>query len=233
VNEPLPSIEEGVPAIEDERGMLARVLKPTPYHRSRIHTLRGTTMSPREWLDVPVQVGRRLAKRSTSAPWLSRSAIRNLERILRPGSRMVEVGAGSSTLWFAERVAELVSYEATTSWTERVRGQLDAAGVTNARVEAGSYEEIADAVRGLEDEAYDIVFVDDGDDAGPGPGRVDFVDLGRAKVKPGGYLVLDNSDRPFYRAVDELLAGWEVERCVGPTIWPLTVIETSFYRRPA
>jgi predicted O-methyltransferase YrrM len=190
-------------------------------------------MSPREWLDVPVQVSRRLFTKELNEPWLSRSAIRQLERILTPGMRMIEVGAGASTLWFARRVGEVISFEPEAEWRESVAEKLVSADAANARVEGGTFEEIADAIAALEDEAYDILFVDTGDDLGPGPGRVEYVELGRSKVKPGGYVVLDNSDRPHYWAVDDVLADWTVERFVGPTIWPLTVIETSFYRRPA
>jgi hypothetical protein len=52
------------------------------------------------------------------------------------------------------------------------------------------------------------------------------------KVKPGGLLLLDDSDRPGYAAAYELLAGWKERRFVGvKDEWP-EACETTIFRRP-
>jgi hypothetical protein len=50
-------------------------------------------------------------------------------------------------------------------------------------------------------------------------------------VRPGGYIVLDDSDGAPYRGADQLLKGWAVKRFVGLKHFPLMAIETSIYRR--
>ena len=50
-------------------------------------------------------------------------------------------------------------------------------------------------------------------------------------VKPGGYLLLDDSDR--YVTAADLLPGWPTEHFVGVKPRPLIATSTSLYRRPS
>ena len=51
------------------------------------------------------------------------------------------------------------------------------------------------------------------------------------KVRPGGYLLLDDSDRPGYREAYELLDGWRERRFIGvKDEWP-EACETAIFRR--
>jgi hypothetical protein len=53
------------------------------------------------------------------------------------------------------------------------------------------------------------------------------------KVRPGGYLLLDDSDRPGYAPTYDLLATWRERRFVGiKDEWP-EACETTIFRRPA
>jgi hypothetical protein len=53
------------------------------------------------------------------------------------------------------------------------------------------------------------------------------------KVRPGGYLLLDDSDRPGYAEAYELLEGWRERRFTGvKDEWP-EACETAIFRRPA
>jgi hypothetical protein len=63
--------------------------------------------------------------------------------------------------------------------------------------------------------------------------RIDVLGSAREKVRPGGYLLLDDSDRPGYAEAYELLAGWRERRFTGVKDgWP-EVCETTIFRRPA
>jgi hypothetical protein len=58
------------------------------------------------------------------------------------------------------------------------------------------------------------------------------VETGRG-VSEGGYLLLDDSDRPGYAAAFELLAGWRFRRFVGVKDgWP-EPCETGIFTRPS
>src|SRR5882724_5296346 len=54
-------------------------------------------------------------------PWLSFAATRFLERQLKPAGRVFEWGSGNSTIFFAERVAEVVSVEYDSAWVQLVQ----------------------------------------------------------------------------------------------------------------
>ena len=63
--------------------------------------------------------------------------------------------------------------------------------------------------------------------------RIDCLDPATHKVRAGGYLLLDDSDRPGYAAAFELLAGWRFHRFVGVKDgWPETC-ETGIFTRPS
>jgi predicted O-methyltransferase YrrM len=63
-------------------------------------------------------------------PWFTYPAIRQLERMVSPQWRVLEFGSGFSTLWWAQRVAEVVSVEHDPGWAARLR----AAGPSNVTV---------------------------------------------------------------------------------------------------
>ena len=54
-------------------------------------------------------------------PWFTYAATRYLSRIVRPGYRVLEFGAGNSTRWWSARVAEVVSVEHDPNWVEPLR----------------------------------------------------------------------------------------------------------------
>ena len=77
---------------------------------------------------------------------------------------------------------------------------------------------------------HDLVVVDFLES--PDADRVDAVRAGRSKVRRGGYLLLDDSDRPAYADAFELLDGWRQRRFAGVKDgWPQAV-ETAIFRRP-
>jgi hypothetical protein len=54
-------------------------------------------------------------------PWFTYPAIRFLQGIVRPDLRVLEYGTGNSTLWWAQRVQQVVSVEHDPAWAARVR----------------------------------------------------------------------------------------------------------------
>jgi hypothetical protein len=62
--------------------------------------------------------------------------------------------------------------------------------------------------------------------------RIDALRPARELVRPGGLLLLDDSDRPGYAEAYELLAGWRERRFTGvKDEWP-EACETAIFRRP-
>ena len=91
-------------------------------------------------------------------------------------------------------------------------------------------EDFPREVDSLPDDAFDLVVVDFLE--APSVTRIDCLDPAMHKVRPGGYLLLDDSDRPGYAKAFELLAGWPFRRFVGVKDgWP-EACETGIFRRP-
>lgn len=59
-------------------------------------------------------------------PWITYPALAMLKRIVRPTMRVLEYGCGSSTLWWARHVREVVSVEHNSGWAGAIRPQLPA-----------------------------------------------------------------------------------------------------------
>jgi SAM-dependent methyltransferase len=53
-------------------------------------------------------------------PWITYPAFRQLQRILKPGSRVFEFGCGGSSLWWAANAAEVISVEHNAAWAAHV-----------------------------------------------------------------------------------------------------------------
>ena len=183
------------------------------------------------------------------APWITFAARRFLDGIVGPRSAVFEFGTGGSTLYFARRAASLISVEHDPAWAETVRAAISAARLDRSwrlllvAPEAGSggdpadpaahhssdgrsFRAYASAIDACADESLDVVSVD-------GRARPSCVAHARTKIKPGGYLLLDDSERPHYRRAMELLRGWERRDCFGPAPYLRMFWQTTFFQRPA
>jgi predicted O-methyltransferase YrrM len=114
-------------------------------------------------------------------PWLHPAAVEYLEQLLQPDWWVLEHGAGGSTLWLAERVKHLVSVEHDPAWTLKVR-ELAPANVI-----------IVSYLPDFESHTYDLFFID-----GERMERAACLKAAHLLVKPGGWIVLDNANRPEY-----------------------------------
>lgn len=110
------------------------------------HLARHPASVPR-WLRDRASGSDPMARR---LPWFSWGAIRWLERWLQPSFIVHELGGGGSTLWFAERVARVVTLESDERWLAR----LDGAVPQNVRLLYGS------SPRLLPDEQPNLIVVD-------------------------------------------------------------------------
>ena len=58
-------------------------------------------------------------------PWLVKDSIKFLESILTRDSIVLETGSGNSTVWFAERVKKVISFEHDKVWYDKTKKILD------------------------------------------------------------------------------------------------------------
>lgn len=147
-------------------------------------------------------------------PWLTREAIEILDKTLTPRMKLFEFGAGASTLWYAKRCLFVDAVEHDPIWACLLSKAIASDGIRNACVffgspENGYKEYLALAMASLERRGpkfgpYDVVVVD-------GRCRVRSVRIAAPYVRPGGLLILDNAERPWYSEVRSILSGWSVQ----------------------
>lgn len=118
-------------------------------------------------------------------PWLGERAIIQFAQLLKPEMSVLEFGAGGSTVWLAQKVRRVVSIENNPKW------------FAMARMKAGWNAEIK--LWGMPDppefhEIFDLVFID----GEPPTARANWIRALPRLLKPGGYIVLDNANRPEY-----------------------------------
>jgi hypothetical protein len=193
-----------------------KVVYASPHRKSRFHTESGTLMPLDAWLRVPLTVVERILHLDRNRPWIVPSAIHRLDQIMKPDWRVLELGAGASTGWLAARAANVLSFETSRDWYEEVIKRC------NADIRHVGQEELSGAIRGQAPGSFDLVIIDCSGD------RFGLIEPSKALVKPGGYLLLDNSDR--YPLAGQVLAAWKRETYVGLVPNPLCAQETSIFR---
>lgn len=196
---------------------------------SRFHTARGL-MPPSAWLRLPAARVRARLSQTPERPWIVPAAIGWLGRRITPEWRVLELGGGRSTVWLAQRAGSVIAFEDDVHWLGWTRVRLSQLGATNVELRELAVERFVPELARLPRDSLDLVLIDFLES--PSADRVDAVHTARGKVRPGGYLLLDDSDRPAYAPAFELLGGWRQRRFAGVKDgWPQAV-ETAVFRRP-
>lgn len=186
-------------------------------------------------------------RRHPKDPWLTRQAIEILKDYLKKSDRALETGSGRSTVWFAERVGELISIEHNRDWYERVRAGLQ--GKDYAHVDYRLFEqdpgrpddeqEYVRFVAGLDDESLDFALID-------GAYRDHCALHAMKKLRRGGMMVIDNvnwflpsqskspnSRQPGQAAPSEVWAQVEAALEGWRKIWTSSdVTDTALFVKP-
>lgn len=189
---------------------------------SRFHSYRGDLIPGSELARLPLTVAERLLRSSRNAPWMARSAVNRLDSLLDRNVRLLELGSGSSTRWYAERVQSVVTLESDEAWSERTKAATS--DQSNVTVVYGDLARLGPDA--LCEDVWDVVVVDQLEVAG-----FTRVDALRALGKRPRIVVLDDSDRPTYRAADGVMEDWTVERHVSLKSRPLQPTETTIFFR--
>ena len=135
-------------------------------------------------------------KKLPNAPWLTENAVYLLNSWLKSTDRGFEWGSGRSTSWLVSRSEHIVSIEHHKEWFASVRKQITERNLINKidyfRIDVdNNYENKIDEY----DYLFDYILVD-------GRRRLECMKKAINKVKPGGILILDNSDRFIPNSID-------------------------------
>jgi predicted O-methyltransferase YrrM len=119
-------------------------------------------------------------------PWLSPASINFLSDLIRPEWKVLEHGSGGSTLWFAGLVAHVTSVESDPRWHEEIaRREL----INVRSILLKSHDKLP-VLKG----PFDLMLID----GEPLDDRILFLKAAIRLVRPGGWVVLDNYNRPEY-----------------------------------
>lgn len=155
-----------------------------------------------------------------------------------PGEAVVfEYGSGGSTLWLQDRASRVHSVEHNQLWYDRmscmtadnvtlqfVPGSHD--GTLGSPVEPEIYfDEYVRTIDAQHDNSLDLLVVD-------GRARVACGLAGLSKIKPGGMLLLDDSDRERYRSLYSRLDGWPSFVATGLKLGASYIAQTTIWTKP-
>lgn len=186
--------------------------------------------NPSEWRYIPRWIASHLSGSSPldrQVPWLPYAAVKFLEQHLNCSATVFEFGSGGSTIWFARRAKQVISVEHNRTWYTRVRQVLNENNLSNVTlllrepkivdqpvqkgpIQGVTYgtssgpwdmESYATAIDDFDDASFDVVLVD-------GRSRAACLVHAIPKVRPGGLLILDDSERKRYSAACELPNDW-------------------------
>lgn len=156
---------------------------------------------------------RRASTLGARRPWWPYEVAPRVASRLPKQARVLEFGGGGSTLWLADRGAHVDVVEHEPAWAEELQA---AAGATvNVRmVPAGTtgsvgsardtrfFDDYVATAHDYPDDSFDLVIID-------GRARVECGLAAMTKVKPGGMLLLDDSDRARYEPLVDALSEWD------------------------
>ena len=162
------------------------------------------------------------------APWLSPTSILFFKKYLEKDMVGAEFGSGSSTLFFAPRISKLYSVEHNEEWYHLINEKLTGLNCSNVDYrfvvqndksdfvhDVFDLEEKRDfeirrdyvnyfrALNDIQDHSLDFAIVD-------GRARTECCHEILPKIKKGGILILDNSERKRYELVFEQLKDYEM-----------------------
>jgi predicted O-methyltransferase YrrM len=155
-------------------------------------------------------------------PWLAPLVIEYLNNLIQPDWEIIEHGSGGSTLWFAERAQSVISFESENKWREIVKEKAPENAIILSSSPFGFNHDVVL-------NKCDLLLID----GEPVAFRREWIKEAVNIVRPGGWIVLDNANRPEYKAEREALGKVAelVERFdnnEGSTQY----LVTEFYRLP-
>ncbi|MBX3330105.1 MAG: hypothetical protein KF722_06870 [Nitrospira sp.] len=181
-------------------------------------------------------------------PWFSFPSIDYLSKLASSDMRVLEFGCGYSTVWWAQRTSWVTSIERSPHWIAEVRRALTKHAMSNVELipfsgfRGTTEEEIKAGCDPLQLEPhvhryvragqaktvlYDVIVVDD-------VFRNEAASAAIVRLKPGGVLVLDDSERERYRPTFDLFErmGWSFASFYGATPYHFHEKQTTIWHKP-
>jgi len=167
-------------------------------------------------------------------PWWPHDAVHFVRDRLPVGADVFEFGGGGSTAWLTDLGANVICVEHEPEWAQKIATGAPGADVrlvepsTVGQFESangGFFDEYLSSIHEIGDKSLDLVVVD-------GRCRVPCALAAIPKIRDGGLLLLDDSDRDRYRVLHEQLADWPVQHLRGLKPSGVSICQTSVWTKP-
>ena len=168
-------------------------------------------------------------------PWINYPTIQFMHHFACKNMHIVEFGTGGSSFFFLNRGAKLTSIEHDEKWIGLVKKKICSRleknwsyyliKSNNKFSQIPSPNSYLLPVDKLSDSSVDLVLVD-------GRHRIQSIQRVIKKIKNGGYLILDNCDRPEYSKSFELLSHWSLKQVSCITNSSEFVTPVAIWKKP-
>jgi hypothetical protein len=174
-------------------------------------------------------------------PWWNSRAVSYLEHRLPVGGSVFEWGSGGSTAWFSDHGLEVTAVESEIEWAERVRHEcpdvnlIFVPGADSGYLRSESefrdrgrhfFDDYVAIIDQCEDSSLDVIVVD-------GLCRVECAKRCVPKIKPGGVIIIDDTNFTFVSSAGEPFETWRSYQARGFKRPGFPVFETQFFWAPA
>ena len=135
------------------------------------------------WLNS-LYSGKPINQEAKPIPCYTYPAIEFIENKIDSDFRIFEYGSGNSSLWWSERVTQVISIESDANWFGYIKENMP------SNVELYLIEDdlkYASAINQYEDHSFDVIIVD-------GSNRNQCAEFAISKVKNQGFIIFDNTD---------------------------------------
>lgn len=122
-------------------------------------------------------------------PWLTFGAIIAIEHIVNKEMKVLELGSGGSTLFWARTCKSVKSYETDSKWYRIIRQKTEKQKLGNVEIVLCHRRLMRIELRSEPDNYYDIVLIDTDPKRSK---RLDLAYMAIPKLKSGGWLIIDN-----------------------------------------
>lgn len=165
-----------------------------------------------------------------------------------------EYGSGGSTLFWSDKVKEVISVEHDRAWYSKIKQELSVREINNVsyfllependpdyelkssanpkdyisedeNAIGQKFERYVKKIDEYPDNYFDIILID-------GRSRPSCIAHGMKKLKPQGYLVIDNSERSYYfKNFEFSKSHWERKDFPGPSPYNYHFSKTTFLKK--
>ncbi len=189
-------------------------------------------------------------------PWITFKAIDFLNNNLKSSDKVFEYGGGGSTLFFAKRVAEIITVEHNEEWFKILSDTIAQKNIKGWKgnfvlPEKGdlhtppdfanpehysaddipsygfNYKAYVSVIDQYPNNYFDCIIID-------GRSRPACIKHSMPKLKVGGFLVLDNSDRKYYLTQTESLLANDYQKIIGdqgPSPYAQVFTHTTIWKK--